>query len=75
MKYRKTIEIFDGALVIVIFTTSGTLVDVASKRTEDSVGDGREWLVAVTELAVGDRRASSNGLPTPASSPSTKPAP
>jgi cation-transporting P-type ATPase D len=30
-------QIFDGALLIVIFATSGALEDVATKRTEDSV--------------------------------------
>ena len=30
-------QIFDGALLIVIFATSGALEDAATKRTEDSV--------------------------------------
>lgn len=32
-------QIFDGALLIVIFATSGALEDAATKRTEDSVKD------------------------------------
>ncbi|KZS66155.1 MAG: cadmium-translocating P-type ATPase [Mycobacterium pseudokansasii] len=63
-------QIFDGALLIVIFATSGALDDVATKHTADSVkglldlapeqavvvdGDGRERLVAAGELVVGDR--------------------
>jgi cobalt/nickel-transporting P-type ATPase D len=63
-------QILDGALLIVIFATSGALEDVATKRTEDSVkglldlapdraalieDDGRERIVPAAELAVGDR--------------------
>ncbi|CAM4081172.1 putative cation-transporting P-type ATPase J [Mycobacterium basiliense] len=63
-------QIFDGALLIVIFATSGALDDVATKHTEDSVkglldlapdravvldGDGTERVVAAGELVVGDR--------------------
>jgi cobalt/nickel-transporting P-type ATPase D len=63
-------QIFDGALLIVIFATSGALDDVATKHTADSVkglldlapdqavvvdGDGRERVVPAAELVVGDR--------------------
>ena len=63
-------QIFDGALLIVIFATSGALDEVATKQTADSVkglldlapdqavvldGDGREQLVPAAELVVGDR--------------------
>jgi cobalt/nickel-transporting P-type ATPase D len=63
-------QIVDGALLIVIFATSGALEDVATKRTEDSIkglldlapdravvidDDGREGVVPAAELAVGDR--------------------
>lgn len=63
-------QILDGALLIVIFTASGALADVATKRTEDSVkalldlapegavvidDDGREQVVAAAGLRVGDR--------------------
>jgi len=63
-------QIFDGALLIVIFATSGALEDVATKRTADSVeglleltpdravvidDEGRERTLPATELAVGDR--------------------
>jgi len=63
-------QIVDGALLIVIFATSGALEDVATKRTADSVrglldltpdravvidDEGREHMVPATELAVGDR--------------------
>ncbi|KAA1252031.1 cadmium-translocating P-type ATPase [Mycobacterium simiae] len=63
-------QIFDGALLIVIFATSGALDDVATKRTADSVeglldlapeqavvvdGDGNERTVPAGELAIGDR--------------------
>ena len=63
-------QIFDGALLIVIFATSGALDDVATKHTAESVkgllnlapdhaaligGDGRERVVAADELVVGDR--------------------
>jgi cation-transporting P-type ATPase J len=59
----------DGALLIVIFATSGALEAVATKRTEDSVrslltlapevatsvrADGTETVVEVAELAPGD---------------------
>ncbi|TDD19405.1 heavy metal translocating P-type ATPase [Nonomuraea diastatica] len=62
-------QVFDGALLIVIFATSGALEAVATKRTEDSVrslldltpdqavrvGDGgEEEIVAATDLRVGD---------------------
>ena len=65
-------QIFDGALLIVIFATSGALEDVATRRTEDSVrslldlapdravvidGDGRERSVAASALHVGDQVA------------------
>ncbi|MGH3532222.1 MAG: heavy metal translocating P-type ATPase, partial [Mycobacterium sp.] len=63
-------QVFDGALLIVIFATSGALEDVATKRTGDSVkglldlapdravvveDDGREQIVPAAELVVGDR--------------------
>jgi cation-transporting P-type ATPase D len=62
-------QVFDGALLIVIFATSGALEDVATTRTADSVrallnlapdratviDDGVERMVAATELRVGDR--------------------
>ncbi len=63
-------QIFDGALLIVIFATSGALDDVATKHTADSVkglldlapdqavvvdGDGRQRVVPAAELVVGDR--------------------
>ncbi len=63
-------QVFDGALLIVIFATSGALEAVATKRTEDSVtalltlapeqatrllGDGREEVVDTAVLTVGDR--------------------
>ncbi len=63
-------QIFDGALLIVIFVTSGALDDVATKHTADSVkglldlapdqavvldGDGRERLLPAAELVVGDQ--------------------
>lgn len=63
-------QIFDGALLIVIFATSGALDDVATKHTADSVKglldlapeqatvfdvDGNEQVVAASELVVGDR--------------------
>jgi cation-transporting P-type ATPase D len=62
-------QIFDGALLIVIFATSGALEDVATRRTEDSVrslldltpeqatridADGAETVVDATALRVGD---------------------
>ncbi|OBA50970.1 metal-transporting ATPase [Nocardia sp. 852002-20019_SCH5090214] len=62
-------QVLDGALLIVIFATSGALEALATARTEDSVrglldlapetatrldADGAERTVAVTELAVGD---------------------
>lgn len=62
-------QVFDGALLIVIFATSGALEDVATKRTEDSVNallvltpqratlvddDGTERVVAADQLTVGD---------------------
>lgn len=58
-------QVTDGALLIVIFATSGALEDLATSRTEDSVralldlapdtavlADGR--VVAATDLTVGD---------------------
>ncbi|MCV7411469.1 metal-transporting ATPase [Mycobacterium florentinum] len=63
-------QIFDGALLIVIFATSGALEDAATKRTEDSVtglldlapdravridADGVEESVNAADLRVGDR--------------------
>jgi cation-transporting P-type ATPase D len=63
-------QIFDGALLIVIFATSGALEDVVTRRTEDSVwslldlapdravlvdGDGAERVVAAADVRVGDR--------------------
>jgi heavy metal translocating P-type ATPase len=62
-------QIFDGALLIVIFATSGALEAFATKRTADSVRsllalapeqasrmnqDGSETLVDAAELVVGD---------------------
>jgi len=62
-------QIFDGALLIVIFATSGALEALATKRTADSVralldlapeqasrvsADGAEELVDSAELSVGD---------------------
>jgi cation-transporting P-type ATPase D len=62
-------QIFDGALLIVIFATSGALEDAATKRTEDSVrglldlapdravridADGIEEVVDADGLRVGD---------------------
>lgn len=62
-------QVFDGALLIVIFATSGALEAFATKRTEDSVrgllnlapdqatriGDsGEEEIVAAADLRVGD---------------------
>jgi len=62
-------QIFDGALLIVIFATSGALEDAATKRTEDSVQglldlapesasriepDGTEHMVDAQHLRVGD---------------------
>lgn len=63
-------QIFDGALLIVIFATSGALDEVATKHTADSVkglldlapdqavvvdGEGRERVLPAGELVVGDR--------------------
>jgi cation-transporting P-type ATPase D len=63
-------QVLDGALLIVIFATSGALEDVATRRTEDSVNslltlapqqavrvdaDGRETVVPASRLAIGDR--------------------
>lgn len=62
-------QVFDGALLIVIFATSGALEDVATRRTEDSVralldlaperavriDDGVETVVPASALRVGDR--------------------
>jgi cation-transporting P-type ATPase D len=62
-------QIFDGALLIVIFAVSGALEDLATKRTADSVrdlldlapdqvtrleDDGRETVVAAADLRAGD---------------------
>jgi cation-transporting P-type ATPase D len=62
-------QIFDGALLIVIFATSGALEDAATKRTEDSVhglldlapdrairidADGTEQVVNAQDLRVGE---------------------
>ena len=62
-------QIFDGALLIVIFATSGALEDVATRRTEDSVRSlldlaperavviddvGTERTVAASALRIGD---------------------
>jgi cobalt/nickel-transporting P-type ATPase D len=62
-------QVFDGALLIVIFATSGALEDVATTRTEDSVRalldlaperatliecDGSETAVMAAQLRVGD---------------------
>jgi cobalt/nickel-transporting P-type ATPase D len=63
-------QVFDGALLIVIFATSGALEDVVTRRTEDSVkglldlapdravivdGDGVEHVIAAGDVCVGDR--------------------
>lgn len=63
-------QVFDGALLIVIFATSGALEDVATARTERSVrglldlappdatllaGDGSQRVVAAESLQPGDR--------------------
>jgi len=63
-------QIFDGALLIVIFATSGALDELATRHTADSVqglldlaperavvvdGDGDERVVPAAGLAVGDR--------------------
>lgn len=65
-------QIFDGALLIVIFATSGALEDIATRRTENSVrslldlaperavvidDDGGERTVEAGALRVGDRVA------------------
>ncbi|MGV9777434.1 heavy metal translocating P-type ATPase [Streptosporangium sp. NPDC003464] len=62
-------QVFDGALLIVIFATSGALEAVATRRTEDSVrglldlapdqaarltAAGEEEIVAAADLRVGD---------------------
>ncbi|MFC7331506.1 heavy metal translocating P-type ATPase [Marinactinospora rubrisoli] len=62
-------QVFDGALLIIIFATSGALEALATRRTEDSVRgllalapergtrlrpDGGEEVVAAVDLAVGD---------------------
>lgn len=62
-------QVFDGALLIVIFATSGALEDAATRRTEDSVrglldlapdratrlaDDGTETVVDAERLCVGD---------------------
>jgi cation-transporting P-type ATPase D len=63
-------QIFDGALLIVIFATSGALDDIATQHTADSVNgllklapdravvvgdDGNERVIPAGELTVGDR--------------------
>jgi heavy metal translocating P-type ATPase len=63
-------QVVDGALLIVIFATSGALEAFATRRTEEAVrglsdlapeqatlldGDGTERLVTAADLAVGDR--------------------
>jgi heavy metal translocating P-type ATPase len=63
-------QVFDGALLIVIFATSGALEAFATRRTENAVrglsdlapeqatlveGNGTERQVAAADLAVGDR--------------------
>src|SRR5215218_7737050 len=63
-------QVFDGALLIVIFATSGALEAFATRRTEDAVrgltdlapeqatrlaGDGTQRQVAAVDLSVGDR--------------------
>lgn len=63
-------QVFDGALLIVIFATSGALEDVATTRTERSVrgllelappdatlvdGDGAQRVVAAEALRPGDQ--------------------
>ncbi len=63
-------QVFDGALLVVIFATSGALEAFATRRTEDAVrgltdlapeqatllaGDGSERPVAAADLEVGDR--------------------
>lgn len=62
-------QVFDGALLIVIFATSGALEDIATSRTADSVralldlapdtatviDGGTEHVIAAAELHVGDR--------------------
>ena len=62
-------QVFDGALLIVIFATSGALEAFATRRTQDAVrglsalapeeatllAGGREQRVAAAELVVGDR--------------------
>lgn len=63
-------QIFDGALLIVIFATSGALEDIATKRTADSVDrllnlapdnavrvdpGGLDVVVPAADLRVGDR--------------------
>jgi len=63
-------QVFDGALLIVIFATSGALEAFATRRTEEAVrglsdlapeqatvldADGGERLVPAADLAVGDR--------------------
>ena len=62
-------QVFDGALLIVIFASSGALEDVATKRTQDSVNgllelspqeavvldaSGTERTVAAREVQIGD---------------------
>lgn len=62
-------QIFDGALLIVIFATSGALEDVATRRTQDSVNGlldlspqeavvvdetGKEHTIAARRVQVGD---------------------
>jgi cation transport ATPase len=73
-------QVLDGALLIVILSTSGALEGVSSRRTRDAVTallrlapevasrvgpDGKERLVEATGLVVGDRMAGRSGSPGP----------
>ncbi|HEX2285149.1 MAG TPA: heavy metal translocating P-type ATPase, partial [Mycobacterium sp.] len=74
-------QVFDGALLIVIFATSGALEDVATRRTEDSVrglldlapdravvvdDNGGERVVDASSLRIGDEIAIRPGERIPA---------